>query len=286
MVADRESDIFDLMGYGIDTKMRFVFRAAQDRKLLNAGERLFSFMANQPVLGTRRVLVEQRGAQSGGNGQKARPARERRQIEVEMRAARVRLGIARPEKGARRGGIEVGAVLVTEVGSDPGDVEAGMRWLLLTTEDVSTFEGAERVVRIYETRWVVEEFHKAWKSGCRVQESRMQDPENLERLIALTAFVAIRLTAIAILARLRPSAPVETVLHRDEVTCLKASLSPRIRYNSAPGTVGWALEAIGRLGGWTDTKRIGHPGWEALARGWLTLQQLVAGYRLALTRRS
>lgn len=282
VVGDRESDIYELLAFCLRTKLRFVFRGAQNRKLLDDKERLLARVASQPVLGRRTVLLGQRGGQGGDNGQHARPARAGSTVEVEYRACRVPLTIAYRDNAETPETIEVGVVLVSEVGKDPTKPKDGLHWLLLTSESVDSLEAAERVIDIYETRWVIEEYHKAYKSGCRVEEAQMQEADNLERLAAILAFVALRITQVAILARQQPSAPAQAVLDSGELFCLKKSLSPKIRYHNPEDTVGWVLEAIGRLGGWTDTKRIGHPGWEALLKGWLLLQARVEGFKIAM----
>jgi len=43
----------------------------------------------------------------------------------------------------------------------------------------------------------------------------------------------------------------------------------------------WAFLALARLGGFTDTKRTGRPGWATIWHGWFRLQERVEGYRLA-----
>jgi hypothetical protein len=51
-----------------------------------------------------------------------------------------------------------------------------------------------RLVRFYELRGRVEEFHKAWKSaGTQVESFRLQTRNNLEKIIVITAFIAVRL---------------------------------------------------------------------------------------------
>lgn len=47
-----------------------------------------------------------------------------------------------------------------------------------------------RLVRDYELRWRIEEFHKAWKSGAGVERQRLQSAGNLERMRVITAFIA------------------------------------------------------------------------------------------------
>jgi len=68
-----------------------------------------------------------------------------------------------------------------------------LEWILLTTEKISTFEEARKVTRCYELRWRIEDFHKAWKSGTKVESLRMQSKDNLEKMIVILSFVAIRL---------------------------------------------------------------------------------------------
>ena len=60
-------------------------------------------------------------------------------------------------------------VLVTEMKPPPG--EDPIEWLLLTNEPVEGLEDAWRVITWYERRWIVEEFHKAKKTGCQNRKS-------------------------------------------------------------------------------------------------------------------
>ncbi len=45
----------------------------------------------------------------------------------------------------------------------------------------------------YSLRGRIEDFHKAWKSGAKVEQRHMQHADNLERVAAILAFVAVRL---------------------------------------------------------------------------------------------
>jgi aminoglycoside phosphotransferase (APT) family kinase protein len=62
---------------------------------------------------------------------------------------------------------------------------------LLTSETVSNLADAQRVVRWYKRRWTIEDFHKAWKTGCGAEERRFQSAENLRRAVTILAFVAV-----------------------------------------------------------------------------------------------
>ena len=47
------------------------------------------------------------------------------------------------------------------------------------------------MARYYELRWRIEDYHKAWKSGVGVEWQRFQTVENLERMLVITAFLAV-----------------------------------------------------------------------------------------------
>ena len=82
-------------------------------------------------------------------------------------------------------------VQVTEVA--PPEGEKAIEWTLLTNEPVQTFEDAWRVTGWYERRWVVEEYHKAQKTGCRVEDMQFTTTDRLEPAIALLSVVAVTL---------------------------------------------------------------------------------------------
>ena len=83
-----------------------------------------------------------------------------------------------------------------ENAAPPG--QAPLDWLLLTSEPVSALAEAWAVVGLQTavaegSVRPPEEFHRAWKSGCRVEERRLQSAAALERLAVVLAFVGVRL---------------------------------------------------------------------------------------------
>ena len=52
---------------------------------------------------------------------------------------------------------------------------------------------ALRVITWYQTRWVIEEFHKAIKTGCQVEALQFTDIARLEPMIAVLSTVATTL---------------------------------------------------------------------------------------------
>lgn len=43
------------------------------------------------------------------------------------------------------------------------------------------------------TRWIIEEFHRVEKEGCRLQATQLDDASDIGRLASITAIVAVRL---------------------------------------------------------------------------------------------
>ena len=92
----------------------------------------------------------------------------------------------------------------------PAGTEA-IAWTLLTNEPVQTFPDAWRVASWYERRWIIEEFHKAKKTGCSIESLQFHDVERLRPAIGVLSILALSLLAIRDSAR-NPQA-------RDRLAC-------------------------------------------------------------------
>lgn len=268
-ICDREADLYEYLNYKLQHGQRFVVRAKVDRHVLESQAGLFETLEKKGVeLCCYTVQVPQRGG---------RPARRAR-LSLRSAALTVR---APAGSTAKCGPLCINAVLAEEIDAPLG-VEP-LRWVLLTTEAVASAEEALTVVRHYECRWRIEDYHKAWKSGVGVERQRFQSPENLERMIAITAFLAVRLLQL----RESQSSPAtqesmkcDELLSEDEWKILWVS-TERCSPPPSPPSARWAYLALARLGGFTDTKRTGRAGWDTLWHGWFRLQERVQGHQLS-----
>ena len=274
-VCDREAHISEYLLWQRTVGGRYVVRAAGDRRLCDTQHGLWDTLAQAAWLGPHEIQIPQRGG---------RPARS---AQLSVRAQRV--DIACP---ARLGdaSIRCHALLATEQAA-PDGVEP-VEWLLLTTEPVTTHEEAVNVLWMYSRRWRIEEFHKAWKSGTRVEELRPRSAKNLERGVVILAFVAIRLLQLQELVY--PSAlrcgslrselaqqPCDTILSATEWYVLYLTTQKR-KPPPEPPSAEWAYRAIARLGGWMNTQRTGRPGWQAIWYGLFRLAERVETHRLTV----
>ena len=271
-ICDRESDVYEYLLYKCQQHQRFVVRAQVDRKLLHNELKLFEAMAcTAPALCCYTVQIPQRG------GRKAREAK------LLLRGATLEL-LAPTGRTVSPGSLKVNVVLAEEIDA-PTPLEP-LSWVLLTTENVSSAEEARQVVRYYELRWRIEDYHKAWKSGVGVERQRFQCAKNLERMLVITAFLAVRLLQLreclnAPAAADRTETSCEAVLSEDEWKVLWLSTERKKPLPQAAPLATWAFYAIAKLGGFTDTKRTGRPGWDTIWHGWFRLQERLEGYQLS-----
>ena len=160
----------------------------------------------------------------------------------------------------------------------PPEGEEPVEWTLLTSEPISTAEEIRTVVNYYRTRWVIEEFHKALKTGCAYETRQLTTYHSL--VVALMIFlpIACRLLFLKSLARTDPDAPASRFLSETELDVLR-TFSKRVRLGPKP-TIFDVTRAIAGLGG--HLKRNGNHGWITLSRGMEKLLSLTEGWEAAL----
>ena len=141
-----------------------------------------------------------------------------------------------------------------------------LHWILYTSLPVNQFEQAWKVLEYYEKRWVVEEFHKALKTGCRLDERQYRSSDRLETIAGLLSIVAVRLLQLRSAARANPNAPAKSVLPKIWIDVLK-TLRPRTKVE----TVGAFYRQLAGLGGHLLRKSDGEPGWLTIWRGFNSL---------------
>jgi hypothetical protein len=267
-VSDRGSDIYDHIGQCQQQGHRFVIRANLDRVLVTASGKkdgkLFGEVRNSASLGQLELKLRSRP------GHPARRAR----LEVSTRPVMLRSPQVAGHSPGTRPAIVCTAVRVWEP-EPPAGVEA-LEWILLTDLLVENFESTCEVAQMYSTRWVVEEFHKALKTGMGVERLQLTKAQDWFAATAMMSVVALRLVDMREHVRQNPEAAAESAgLSQLELEVLRARIGKRLQ------TVGEVALAIARLGGHLNRKSDGPPGWITLWRGWFVLQTLVEGVLLA-----
>lgn len=158
----------------------------------------------------------------------------------------------------------------------PAGVEA-VEWFLLSAVAVADLKQAWEKVDWYTCRWVIEEFHKAQKTGCDIEAPQFTRVERLEPMIALLSVVALTLLDLRSASR-DEQARARPATERVDAEYVEVLCGWRYREQRAL-TVGEFFLALARLGGHQNRKGDGAPGWLVLWRGWTTLQTMVEGAR-------
>jgi hypothetical protein len=256
-VLDAGADNYEVYCHLLSQRAGWVVRAAQHHRVVvdDSGRcvALDELLTAQAVEGTYELSLRAR------QGQKARTAK------VEVRFAPVTM--PRPHSispWVRRHGaqsIPMWVVEVREIGARKG-VEP-LHWVLLTSEPVRTFEDAWRIIGWYEKRFLVEEYHKCLKTGCRVEERQYTTSDRLERVTGMLSIVAVRLLQLKSMARTEPERPADEVVPRRWTQALTA-----VRKKGKPiQTVRDFFRALAGLGGFLGRKGDGEPGWITIWRG-------------------
>ncbi len=258
---DRGADNLDVFCELIRQHCDWVIRAAQlHRMVLPVTEQetpperqsLSSVLAAQEVLGTYKLQIRET---------KKTPART---ALLEVRAAQVTI----PAPTKRRTPLqrELGfqeltqwVVEACEV-SPPAGVK-GVQWVLWTSLPVTSFEEAWQVLEYYEMRWLIEEFHKAVKTGCRLESRQYRSAQALEALAGVCSVLAVRLVQLKTIAQSAPQTPAARVIPRLWLEMLQ------VLRKRAIVTIRDFYRHLAGLGGFLMRKRDGEPGWITLWRG-------------------
>ena len=265
-VCDREADIIEYLRFKTDAQQRFIVRSMQTRCIEEDQNKLYSFSERLQSAGERMVQVQQKG------GRKARVAR------CDIRFAPVTVKVPANKTGQ--------SVPLFYVGCQEKETADGLCWHLLTSEVVTTAQQAQQVLDYYERRWLIEDFHKSWKTGgTHVEDLRMQSKGNLERMTVILAFIATRIQQLRCYGRQAEQAKklsCESLLSPMAWKLLWLKTEKSKPPKQVP-SVHWAYLRLGKLAGWNDSKRTGIVGWERLWQGWFKLQTILEGYELALS---
>jgi hypothetical protein len=156
------------------------------------------------------------------------------------------------------------------------DAKDSLEWILLYDADVVDFAQARTCVLQYATRWVIEEYHKAIKTGLGAERLQLENAERLFAAIAIMSVVALRLIELRERLRRQPDAEAaQAGLSPLELEVLRQKSGRPLR------TIREVALAIGCLGGHFNRKSDGLPGWQTLWHGMNTLYALVEGVLIA-----
>lgn len=273
-VLDRGADNFEVYCHCLEQETDWVVRVTQkQRKILTSDAAclpLKEYLDRLPLSGSYELSL------------RARPGQAARTAKLQVRHGALRVSPPAHQSPYVRhvnpGPIEMHVVEVREVGA-PAEVKP-IEWILLTSLVVEDFEDAWVAIGYYEKRWLIEEWHKALKTGCRVTERQLKTKQRLEAMVGLLSVVSVRLLQLKSAARTEPDCPARRMIPPRWIALLHAgrkNLKPR-----SVLTVGEFYRELAKLGGFIGRTSDGEPGWITIWRGWQKLYLMVRGAELAV----
>lgn len=166
--------------------------------------------------------------------------------------------------------ILMGVVQVRE--TKPPRGQEPLHWILYTDEPMQTFEDCWRAIGRYEKRPIVEDYHKAAKTGAQIENRLYRKNKRLERVVGVLAVTAARILQMRTIARVAPEQPARKVVPKRWLTCLCAIQrrhhpKAKHRWNPRKLTIREFMRGLAMLGGFLARKCDGEPGWITIWRG-------------------
>ena len=272
-VCDREADFYELFdAQRRNPRVGLLVRAQHDRVLGEARPKLFETLGGGAADGCIEVEIDGLTARPKSSRKKARPMRQKRVAQCELRFRRVVLPATIP------GGepVTVSGVHIVEI--DPPEDEAPVQWYLLTTREVGTAREAGDIVGYYLQRWRIEDWFRVLKSGCRVEHLLFRTADRLQRAVAINAVIAWRIMLMTLLGRQVPDCDPELMFTDAELGFLRDYA--RKHGLAEPRRLGDATALVAHLGGYRDRKHDPDPGNQIMWTGYNRLTSAVIGHEI------
>jgi hypothetical protein len=254
---DREGDFYEMLCAMAELEhARVTVRAAQNRRTADPDcALLWDSLTAQPCSAAFGLSVP------------AGPKRQARKAKMVIRHAPIELLLRHRSRNYRdpRTRIALWAVLVLEEDSVPPG-QKPLQWLLLTNAPIHDASDAAEVVHGYSLRWRVEDFHRCWKTNCRVESIQLHQVPHIQRWATLLAAVAIRIERLKHLARNEPDAPASIELSQDEIDAVIVLRQPPDHQPGDCPPISQVVRWIADIGGYIGPSN-GPPGSTVISRG-------------------
>lgn len=277
-IADRGSDITEFIAFEVKRRRHFVIRSQHNRRILVEIDgkkqlcKLHDWARTLPKKGHRSLCVQ------------AREERTERTVKLAVSWSAFQLIPPRQARGEHGWEpIALWVVRVWELNPPPG-VEA-VEWILLTNVPVTSLDEAWERVTWYQIRWVIEEYHKAQKTGCSIEDMQFEAVERLRPAIALISVVALSLLWLRTVSR-GEDAKTRKATEHFALEYVQVLSRWRWREVRPAMTVHDFCYALARMGGHQNRGHDHLPGWLVLWRGWTKLQLMVEGALAVIEKRS
>ncbi|MCY7320364.1 MAG: IS4 family transposase [Phormidesmis sp. CAN_BIN36] len=168
-VGDRESDVFSYLRRCRQSQWQSLVRVSQNR-VVTTEQQTRSHLKTYA-----RSLEVQSQKTLSLRGREGEPKRT-----VVLNLAWAKVTVHPPQGGPERQAAPI-SMWCIRCWEDAPD---GLEWILLTTLDPALYSPALQV-EWYGTRWLIEEYHKCLKTGCRVEQRQLETAAGVDATVGL-----------------------------------------------------------------------------------------------------
>ncbi len=246
-VMDREGAAFDIMKICLVHNHDFLVRSKESKVVRTPFKRkLVESAKKTKVAGHIKINVQKK------KGQLKRIA----DLEIKF------LPIEIPGPNGRKNE-SLDANLVQAVEVNPPKGQEPLSWYLLTSVEVKSFDDAIEIIKWYKYRWIIEEHHKAIKTGCNIQAKQLKSAFRLENYLGIASIIAVRLLQLRDISRIHPDEMASNYFDILEIKILQQYHKSKIKNL----TIKQYQTLIAKMGGFLGRKSDGDPGWQTLWKG-------------------
>jgi hypothetical protein len=272
IVADRESDIYDLIAAVPDEKTHLLIRSNTDRKIEGGGTLTEHLNAKQEV---HYYDLKVRGD--------VRKNIAKHTATMELKWSKVSL--LKPGSCKDKGLSMSTAMYVVEAKEQKRT--GGIYWRILTTHVVTCTEEAMQIIEWYKQRWYIEQVHRLLKTeGFRIERTQLEQGWAIRKLTLLAMMAVLRILQMMLAYEDDNEVPVNEVFAEEEQQCLQMineqvqGKTEKLKNPSKPKTLKWATWIIARLGGWKGYASSRKPGPIIFQKGLVKFYHMYEGWLL------
>lgn len=275
VIADREADIYDLLGRYANTAVKLLIRCKNNRLVGDGTQRIIGHLNSQAVRHSYSTPIQ-------GD---IRKGIQKRVAQLELKWAKVQL--CKPTSCKDASLPEKVDVTVVEA-KEKATHSSAICWRLVTTHDVTTVEQAMQIIAWYKQRWHIEQVFRLLKlQAFQIESSQLETGWAIRKLTMLALLAALRIMQMLLAYEDDHEQALEEVFTTDEQQCMAQlneklqGQTDKLRNPHLPFTLRWAVWIIARLGGWKGYDSQRKPGPIVLHHGFIKFYQLYEGWTLA-----
>lgn len=272
IVADRESDIYDMLVGDYGSKVDLLLRCSKNRKL-ESGINLNEYLNSLPVM--HKYQLQVRGD--------IRKNMVPRVAQMEVKWSTVTLCKPKNCKGNTQP--KTKEVTIVEAKENKAN---GLVWRLYVTRPITSIEEAVQVIDWYKQRWHIEQIHRLLKTeGFKIEKSQLEQGWALRKLTMLAMMATLRILQMMLAYEDdTEKQDITEVFTPDEIQCLHMvsaemeGASVLLKNTANPNKLKWATWVIARLGGWKGYASQRKPGPIVLQKGLAEFYAMFKGWQL------